>query len=83
MEVLRVQALRSGEIVMDGAPATLDKLTAKLTKIGTERGAVFYYREQPDQEPTPEQLVVFKAIIDAQVPVRLATKPDFSDAVGH
>jgi hypothetical protein len=81
MEVVQVQALRSGEIVMDGAPATLAMLNAKLAKIKAASGNVHYYREQPDQEPTPEQWIVFMAIVDARVPIKLSTKPDFSDSV--
>jgi hypothetical protein len=81
MEALRVHALRSGEVLIDGAPATLASLNARLAKIKADNGVVFYFREQPGQDPTTRQWEIFKAIVDAKVPIRLSTKPDFSDAV--
>ena len=82
MEVVRVQALRSGQIVMDGVPTTLATMVAKLAQIKADKGGVLYYREQPDQEPTPEQWEIFKAVADARVPIQMFVTPDFSDAGG-
>ena len=82
MEIIHVQSLRSGGIVIDGSASTLVELNAKLTHIKSVKGVVFYYRENPDEEPTESQLLTFKTVVDARVAVSFSTKADFSDYVG-
>jgi len=86
MEAIRVSALRSGAIKIDGAMATIVDLKAALEHMRAAHGGVMYYREGAEQAPTDAQDSVFKAIMDARLPVSLSSKPDFSDYIdgdGH
>ena len=80
------EELRSGVIKVDGNPVTLAGLSTALAQIKAKKGAVLYYREGPNQEPTEHQLEVFKEIVSARVPISMSSKPDFSDVIdenGH
>ncbi len=81
MEVLKVQALRSGQITIDGKPSTLAALKTQLAKVKAQNGVVYYYRDNPERDPTPEQFAAFVAIADALVIVKMFAKPDFSDTI--
>ena len=81
MELIHVQALRSGVIKVDGSPVTPSGLSTALAQIKAKKGAVLYDREGPNQEPTDRQLEAFKEIISASVPLSLSSKPDFSDVI--
>jgi len=82
-DIIKVRVAKEGTITIDEKPATLDQLRARLAKVKSANGAVWYYREAPDSAPTDAQLAVFKAIIDTDIPISLSTKPDFSDYVGE
>jgi hypothetical protein len=82
VEILKVQALRSGQITVDGKPSTLLDLKSRLAKIKSQNGVVYYYRDDPKRDPTPEQWAAFVAVADARVPVKMVTKADFSDTSG-
>jgi hypothetical protein len=48
-----------------------------------QQGVVWYYREGGHQDPPPVVMEVIKAVVDAGLPIRLSSKPDFSDAIGE
>lgn len=79
MQNARIQALRSGVIILDGKQTSLGELRETLAN--AKGAAVWYYRESPNDEPTPSQLETFKAIMDAGLPIRVSSKPDFSDYI--
>ena len=68
---------------MDDKTVSLEDLKVALSKLKQSPGSsVWYYRENPAGEPHPNAKEVLKLIIDARLPIRLSTKPDFSDFVG-
>jgi hypothetical protein len=79
MKVVRVKALQPGTIIVDGKPTTLADLVARLAELRASNGAVFYYRE--GAETTEGQFEVFRAIVEARVPISLSSKADFSDYI--
>ena len=81
VEILRVQALRSGDIMLDGKEAKLSKLQDRLARIKDAKGQVWFYREGAGSEPTPAQMKAIEMLVAAQVTVSLSTKADFSDYV--
>lgn len=78
--VIKVHALRSGDVVMDGKRTTLDAFNQVLAA-AKGKVVVWYYREDAEQKANPAQMKVIKAIIDNRASVSLSTKPDFSDYV--
>jgi hypothetical protein len=79
MKETRIQALRSGAIVIDGVSATFEALNAKLAQIKAAGGVVLFYREGPRLPPTQQQKDAFDDVMNAQVPVEFHRMADFSD----
>jgi len=52
-----------------------------LRELSKEKGEVWYYREAPETEPHPNAMKVLSAIVDQNLPVRLSSKPDYSDSI--
>jgi hypothetical protein len=50
--------------------------------LGEKHGAVWYYREAGQQEPPAIATEVMKAIVEARLPIRLSSRPDYSDSIG-
>lgn len=80
--VLKVAVLADGRLTIDGEVSTIAALRDSLRSVGERRGVVWYYRESGQQEPPPIALEVMKAVVDARLPVRLSSRPDYSDAIG-
>ena len=81
--VLKLKVTAGGEIAADGRPVTLEELADRLAELKRAGGGVWYYRENPEGEPHPNAMKVIELIARHRLPVRLFTKPDFSDAVGE
>jgi len=80
--VLKVAVFVDGRLTLNGTPASLEDLRDSLRQISQQDGAVWYYRESGQDEPPPIAMEAIQAIVDAEVPVRLSSRPDYSDAVG-
>lgn len=76
--ILKVSVLGDGSVLLDGAPVVLAELETALDAAG-EGAAVWYYRENAAGEAPANVLEVMKLITGKRLPVRLSTKPDFSD----
>lgn len=81
-KVVKVKVTQKGEIYLDERLVTLDEVKAAFAKLKQENGVVWYHRENPAGEPTIEAMSVITAIMDNKLPVKLSSKPDFSDAIG-
>ena len=82
MTILKIQSLKSGDIILNGKHVDLNAFKAALSQAKKSGDAVWYYRDAATGEPTEAQFAAFKALVDAQLPISLSTKPDFSDYVG-
>lgn len=80
--ILKVAAMADGRITVNGAPATMESFRVSLKKLSQQKGVVWYYREAGKSEPPPQAMQVIQAIVDARVPIRLSSRPDYSDAIG-
>jgi biopolymer transport protein ExbD len=80
-KVLKIAITASGQISADGRPTTLEALIPMLRELAKNKGAVWYYREAPEADPHPNAMKVLNAVVDQNLPVRLSTKPDYSDSV--
>lgn len=73
--------LASGKILINGRESSLPEIEQALEKTRNDEGTVWYYRENPRAEPSPQALEVVKLIIANQLPVSFSSKPDFSDYI--
>ncbi len=80
--ILKIAVMADGRITVNGAPATMESLRESLKKLSQQKGVVWYYREAGKSEPPPEAKQVIQAVIDARLPIRLSSRPDYSDAIG-
>jgi hypothetical protein len=81
--ITKIKVNRDGVILLNDEAVTIEALKDSLAKVGQSAGsAVWYYRDNPAGEPHPNAMLVLQAIVNAKLPVRLSTKPDFSDFVG-
>jgi hypothetical protein len=80
--VAKVKVLADGTILLDDRRVTVDELKKAFAELQDRNGAVWYYREEAEGEPPPEAMAVIQAAVEARLPVRLSTKPDFSDSIG-
>jgi hypothetical protein len=79
--VLRISALASGKILVEGKESSLPAVKQALEKATKENATVWYYRENPSAEPPPQAMEVVKLIIANKLPVSFSSKPDFSDYI--
>ena len=80
--VIKVAVFADGRVTADGQPVTTDSLRESFKKLAERKGMVWYYREAGKGEPPPQAMEVMKAVSDARIPIRLSSKPDYSDSVG-
>jgi hypothetical protein len=80
--VLKLAVLANGRITVNGGPATLESLRESLKTLSQQKGVVWYYREAANTEAPPVVKQVVKAIVDARLPVRFSSRPDYSDTIG-
>ena len=77
----KISALASGVLLLNGKAADLASIEAEFKRLQTNNGEVWYYRDNPHAEPTPQAMAVVKLVIQYRLPISFSTKPDFSDAV--
>ena len=74
--------MADGRITVDGSPTGMESLRVLLKRLAEAKGVVWYYRQSPETHAPPEAAAVIEAVIGNGLPIRLSTRPDFSDAVG-
>src|SRR6185436_13061508 len=80
--VLKIAVFADGRLTVDGAAATIVSLQESLRTLSEKDGVVWYYREAGQQEPPAIAMDVMKAVVEARRPIRLSSRPDYSDAIG-
>jgi hypothetical protein len=80
--VLKIAVMADGRITVDGSPSTIDSLRVSLQTLAKQRGVVWYYREAGQAKAPPESSQVIQAVIENRLPIKLSSRPDFSDAIG-
>jgi hypothetical protein len=81
--IARISVLSNGTLLLDGKPTTLVAVDRAFAALRASRGVVWYYREGAESTETP---VVARQVLDLALnqtlPIRVSTKPDFSNEVG-
>jgi hypothetical protein len=80
--VLKIAVLADGRVTVDGSPATMDSVRASLKRLREQNGVVWYYREASNKQPSPQATEIIQVVIDNRLPIKLSSRPDYSDAIG-
>lgn len=80
--VLKIAVYSDGRLTVDGAAASIPELREELTRLKNRHGVVWYYREVGQSQPPTIAMDVMKAVVEARLPIRLSSHPDYSDSVG-
>lgn len=70
-EMVKVKVNQSGEIFIEGKPATIDELKREFARLKQVNGGVWYYAEDSF---TPQSEAVKRAIIEAHLPMKLTSE---------
>ena len=79
--VLKLSALASGELLLDGKPIQLEALERTLEAADKDTTGVWYYREAAGQEQHSNAKAVVDLVIKHKLRISLSSKADFSDYV--
>ena len=79
---LKIAVMADGRIPVDGKPTTMDSLGVSIKRLAKQEGVVLYYRAAGQGEAPPEATEVIQAAIENQLPIKLSSRPDYSDAIG-
>jgi hypothetical protein len=80
--ILKIAVMADGRMTMDGSPTTIDSLRMSLKRLADQKGAVWYYREAGQGAAPPESVEIMEAVVENHLPIRLSSRPDYSDAIG-
>ncbi|MCA9038171.1 MAG: hypothetical protein KDA91_23765 [Planctomycetaceae bacterium] len=80
--VAKVKVLADGTILLNDKQVVIDELKTAFAELKEKNGVVWYYREKGAGEPPPQAMSVMEAVVDAKLPIKLSSNPDFSDSVG-
>jgi hypothetical protein len=78
----KIWVSKNGAVEVDGKPADLDLVESTLATLAERKGVVLYGRDGATEEPHPNAMKVIQMVVAHRLPIRMSTKPDFSDAVG-
>lgn len=81
MNILKISVLTNGGVLLDGHAIGLTELTRVFDAAPQDKTIVWYYRENGTAQGPEVVPRVMKLIADHRLPVRLSTKPDFSNSV--
>ena len=79
--VLKLSALASGEVLLDGKPIEIEALDQVLHAADKASTTVWYYREAASKEPPPHAMAVIQLVVKHKLRISISSKPDFSDYV--
>jgi hypothetical protein len=78
--ILKISVLNNGDLKADNQLISLEELQKLIQKNTEQNGVVWYYRETSRLAPPPIAMQVMQMIVSANRPIRLSSKPDFSDS---
>lgn len=79
--IVKVWVTKDGVVELNGKVADLPAIEAALTAAAKIDGVVFYGRDDAREHPHPTGAKVVEMIAAHHLPVRLSSKPDFSDEI--
>ena len=79
--ILKISILQSGKVLVNSNESSLQDIEKRLLEIKDKNGVVWYYRENPQEEPTDIAMKIIELVVKYKVPISFSSKPDFSDTI--
>ena len=79
--VLKISALSSGVVLLDGKPIEQDRLQEVLKDAKSKNAIVWYYGQPSPAGAPPQAAIVIDLIAKNKLPISFSSKPDFSDSL--
>jgi hypothetical protein len=73
--------LATGELLLDDSPSSVARLEEVFSESEGTQLIIWYYRENAATDPPPIATEILKIITENRLPIRLSSRPDFSDVV--
>ena len=80
---MKIWVSANGDIEVDGKPSDIPALAPALGELAKRKGVVLYGRDAAGKEPHPNAMSVIKLVVANELPLRMSSKRDFSDAIGE
>ena len=80
--VMKIAVMADGRITIDGVSVTMNEVRSSLKGLSEKKGVVWYYREAGQTDGPQHASDVIQAAVQNRLPIRLSSKPDYSDAIG-
>jgi hypothetical protein len=78
--IIKISLLASSQLLLNGRPVSLADLRQMLDRQAGKDAVVWYYRENADTLATPIAQELMAIVVKKRLPIRLSTRPDFSDS---
>jgi len=79
--VLKIAVTRDGNVTANGKPTTLAELELTCRDLAKQKGQASHYREAAKDDRPPIALKVLEVVTRYDLPIRLSSKPGYSDSV--
>ena len=79
--ILKLSVLTNGEILLDGSAISMTSLKEVFRENKGTQLIIWYYRENAGTDGPPIVTEVLKLITENRLPIRLSSRPDFSDVI--
>lgn len=80
--VMKIAVKADGRITIDGISVTMNEVRASLKTLSEQKGVVWYCREAGASDGPQQASEVIQAVVQNRLPIRLSSKPYYSDAIG-
>jgi hypothetical protein len=80
--VLKLSVHANGDLLLNGETATMVEIQPAIENLAKEGGIVWYYRESAAGSPPAATKEILDLVVKYRLPIRLSSKPDFSDSIG-
>jgi len=78
---LKIWISKTGSVEINGKQVEVESVGPMLAELAQRKGEVFYGRDAVEEDPHPNGMKVLQLVMASQLPVRMSTKRDYSDAV--
>lgn len=69
--ISRVKVTQTGVIYLNGKTTSIEDLKKEFALLKSQNGSVWYFRENPQGEPTEQAMAVIKAVVDNKLPIKM------------